>query len=154
MMRSILAVLASLIIVGTSVAEDAEAPILQIRKIADAPSSESEPMRIHGSEPVQTLNVVKAIILDQTALETATVQRNADSLAIVISFTPDGRKRFAAYTRDHLGTRLAIIIEGHLYCAPVIRSEIPGGKAEISGSFTEPEARELVAKINEAIKKR
>jgi preprotein translocase subunit SecD len=33
----------------------------------------------------------------------------------------------------------------------VIRSEISGGKAQITGSFTEEQARELTAKINDAI---
>ena len=38
-----------------------------------------------------------------------------------------------------------------LYSAPVIKSEISGGKLQISGTFTEEEARELATKINEAI---
>jgi preprotein translocase subunit SecD len=43
------------------------------------------------------------------------------------------------------------VLDGHLYSAPVIRSEISEGKAQITGSFTEEEARELAAKINNAI---
>ena len=39
----------------------------------------------------------------------------------------------------------------YLYSAPVIRSEITEGKAQIAGSFTEQEARALSAKINDAI---
>jgi preprotein translocase subunit SecD len=42
-------------------------------------------------------------------------------------------------------------LDGHLYAAPVVRDEISGGKAQITGSFTEEEARELAAKINDAI---
>jgi preprotein translocase subunit SecD len=42
-------------------------------------------------------------------------------------------------------------LDGHVYSAPVIRSEITGGKAQITGSFTEQEATELAAKINEAV---
>jgi len=38
-----------------------------------------------------------------------------------------------------------------LYSAPVIRDEISGGKAQITGAFTEEEAGELAAKINDAI---
>jgi preprotein translocase subunit SecD len=33
----------------------------------------------------------------------------------------------------------------------VIRSEITGGKAQITGSFTEQEGTELAAKINDAV---
>ena len=54
-------------------------------------------------------------------------------------------------TKENLNKRLAIVLDGHLYSAPVIRSEISEGKAQITGSFTEEEARELAAKINNAI---
>jgi len=39
-----------------------------------------------------------------------------------------------------------------LYSAPVIRSEISGGKAQITGKFSQEEAEELAARITEAIK--
>ena len=53
--------------------------------------------------------------------------------------------------KENINKRLAIVLDGHLYSAPVIRSEISGGKAQITGSFTEEEANALAAKINDAI---
>jgi SecD/SecF fusion protein len=72
---------------------------------------------------------------------------------IAITFNANGAKRFAEVTRDSIGKRLAIVIDGKLYSAPTIRSEIPGGKAVISGNFSKEEAKELVAKMNGALKK-
>ena len=43
----------------------------------------------------------------------------------------------------------AIVINGKVYSAPKIMDEIAGGKGVISGSFTEQEATELAAKLNE-----
>ncbi|HPC58618.1 MAG TPA: protein translocase subunit SecD, partial [Kiritimatiellia bacterium] len=62
-----------------------------------------------------------------------------------IDFTLDskGAALFAEITREHIGHRLAIVLDGELYSAPVIRSEIPGGRGEISGSFDIREAQEL-----------
>lgn len=50
--------------------------------------------------------------------------------------------------------RLYSIIDGQLYCAPEIATEIPGGKAEISGQFSEQEANDLAAKLTKAMQKR
>jgi preprotein translocase subunit SecD len=44
------------------------------------------------------------------------------------------------------------VLNGQLYSAPVIRSEISEGKAQITGNFTETEAKELAARINDAIR--
>jgi preprotein translocase subunit SecD len=43
------------------------------------------------------------------------------------------------------------VLDGQLYSAPVIRSEISEGKAQITGNFTEAEAKALATKINEVI---
>ena len=55
-----------------------------------------------------------------------------------------GAAAFAEVTRENIGNRLAIVLDGDLYSAPVIRSEIPGGSGEISGNFSIQEAYELV----------
>jgi preprotein translocase subunit SecD len=99
------------------------------------------------------LNLEKSPLLDYTAVSSATVTRNASSGApeINIEFSPEGNELFAAVTKENINKRLAIVLDGRLYAAPVIRSEISGGKTQITGSFSEDEAAELAAKINEAI---
>ena len=42
-----------------------------------------------------------------------------------------------------LGERLAIVLDNVVQSAPVIRERIPGGRAQITGSFTLEEARDL-----------
>lgn len=55
----------------------------------------------------------------------------------------EGAKLFADITRENIGQRLAIVLDGELYSAPVIRSEIPSGSGVIEGRFTPEEAIEL-----------
>ena len=57
-------------------------------------------------------------------------------------------------TRDSIGKRLAIVINGQLYSAPKIMMEIPSGTAVISGNFSEQEAKELAGQITDSLKKR
>lgn len=68
-----------------------------------------------------------------------------------MEFSEEGKELFAAITKENINKRLAIVLDGRAYSAPVIRSEINGGKAQITGSFSEQEAAELAAKINEAV---
>ncbi len=95
----------------------------------------------------------KTPLLDYTAISSATVTKNASSGApeINLEFSEEGKELFAAVTKENLNKRLAIVLDGQVYSAPVIRSEISGGKAQITGSFTEQEANALAAKINEAV---
>jgi preprotein translocase subunit SecD len=50
---------------------------------------------------------------------------------------------FADLTSANVGRRLAIVLDGNLYSAPVIRERIPSGQAQITGGFTSEEATDL-----------
>ncbi|MDH4228849.1 MAG: protein translocase subunit SecD [Nitrospirota bacterium] len=62
---------------------------------------------------------------------------------VSIEFDAIGSKIFAQVTQDNVGKRFAIVLDGNVYSAPVIREAIPGGRAQISGSFTSAEANDL-----------
>ncbi len=62
---------------------------------------------------------------------------------VSISFDARGARLFERITGDNVGKRLAIVLDNHVYSAPVIRDKIAGGKAQITGSFTMDEARDL-----------
>lgn len=63
----------------------------------------------------------------------------------VINFTlnSQGGQIFGDFTAKNIGTRLAIVLDGKVYSAPVIRERIGGGSGQISGSYTPEEARDL-----------
>ncbi|MDI6792525.1 MAG: protein translocase subunit SecD [bacterium] len=60
-----------------------------------------------------------------------------------LSFNPEGAKRFAEVTGANIDKQLAIVLDGKVKSAPVIRSKIPDGEAQISGNFTYEEAHDL-----------
>lgn len=60
----------------------------------------------------------------------------------------EGAKIFEELTRNNLGKRLAIYLDGAPISAPVVRDVISGGKAVISGNFTLQEAKKLVERLN------
>jgi len=63
---------------------------------------------------------------------------------VLIHFDPLGGERFEKLTAANVGRRMAIVLDGKVYSAPVIRERISGGAATISGNFTVQEARDLV----------
>ncbi|RLA81595.1 MAG: protein translocase subunit SecD, partial [Deltaproteobacteria bacterium] len=62
---------------------------------------------------------------------------------ISLTFTPHGAKEFERITGENVGKRLAIILDGTVYSAPVIKERISGGRAVIEGDFTLEEAHDL-----------
>jgi len=60
-----------------------------------------------------------------------------------MSFDDIGKDEFAEITRNNVGRRLAIVLDGKVQSAPRINEEIPSGEAQITGSFTPEEATEL-----------
>ena len=62
---------------------------------------------------------------------------------VSVTFNSEGMRRFADLTEQNVGKRLAIVLDGNVHSAPVIRERIPSGQAQITGGFTAEEARDL-----------
>ena len=58
---------------------------------------------------------------------------------ISLKFDGNGAAKFGEVTTKHVGRQLAIVLDGKLYCAPVLREPITTGQAQISGSFSNEE---------------
>jgi SecD/SecF fusion protein len=68
---------------------------------------------------------------------------NLGNPEIEFTLTSDGARRFGEVTRDNIGHRLAIVLDGELCSAPVIQSAIETGSGSITGSFTQDAAYQL-----------
>ncbi len=62
---------------------------------------------------------------------------------VSLTFNDAGAELFEKITAKYVKKRLAIILDGNVYSAPVIRERIAGGNAQISGNFTMEEAKDL-----------
>ncbi len=70
--------------------------------------------------------------------------QNPGEPAVHLTLDSKGARIFRDITRENIGKRMAILLvekgKGEVVTAPVIRSEIPGGRVQISGSMTSVEA--------------
>lgn len=55
---------------------------------------------------------------------------------VSLALNSKGSELFYAITQANVGKRLAIVLDGKVQSAPVIREPIPSGQAQISGSFS------------------
>ena len=55
---------------------------------------------------------------------------------VTMSMNTDGSRRWAALTKKNIGKEIAIVLDGYVYSAPRVNSEITGGNSEITGNFT------------------
>jgi hypothetical protein len=116
--------------------------------------------RLGRSEPVDGLIVHSVPESSQKVfLESRAALANEDVAGAVaretdmgheveLTFTRAGADKLARLTRENIGHPIAILVDGRVLAAPIIRTEIPGGKAVISGRFTATEARRLAEAIS------
>ena len=131
---------------------------LEVRMVDETPDARAAET---GSAPVpfgsekfrerngQTLVVKKQVILTGENLTDAQPGFDGQTQEPVVNLTLDGKgaRIFRDITRENIGKRMAIVLfekgKGEVVTAPVIRSEIGGGRVQISGRMTTVEANDV-----------
>ncbi|MDR3000277.1 MAG: protein translocase subunit SecD [Fibromonadaceae bacterium] len=108
-----------------------------------------------GFERLQNGNKVKKLYLlkrrvemDGKDIANANPYRVSDGLsagqvAVSLRFKGLGPKKFASVTGNNIGKQMAIVLDGQVISAPVIRDRIPNGEAQITGLDDMAEATQL-----------
>ena len=67
---------------------------------------------------------------------------------VTMTMNDEGARKWARLTGDNIGRSIAIVLDGVVYSAPNVNSEITGGRSEISGNFTVDETTDLANVLN------
>ncbi len=94
-------------------------------------------------EPVTEYVVRRRVMVSGDALTNAQPSFQDGRPVVSFSFDTAGARRFGDVTRDNVGNVLAIVLDGQVVSAPVIRSPILGGQGIIEGGFTVETANDL-----------
>jgi preprotein translocase subunit SecD len=128
---------------------------LEIRLVEDSPEIVSQielgktppGIELFSGKNGQTLGLKKDVLLTGESLTDAQAgfdSQNPIEPAVHLTLDAKGTRVFREITRNNVGNRLAILLiekgKGEVVTAPVIRSEIPGGRVQISGQMTTVEA--------------
>jgi SecD/SecF fusion protein len=117
-------------------------------------SAEGAPMTNEFGEAVagakekpreERLLVKKKADLSGDRVSSAGASYEQDGWVVHLRFDSEGAKKFGDITAAHIHHRFAIVLDGVIQSAPVIQDAIYGGDAQITGRFTEEEARGLAS---------
>ena len=102
---------------------------------------------MRSDEEGQNYPVEDRVLLSGDRLTDARVAFDPNNNQPVVSFRFDqtGATRFADITRQNVGRPFAIVLDGKVLSAPVIREPITGGAGQISGDFSVSNANTLAA---------
>jgi preprotein translocase subunit SecD len=128
--------------------QDNHKPRLEFRLVAN----DNEPAADEFSDGQEKLRVLRDVVLDDSAIQSAQAKREKNIYAVSLTMTQEGAQRLKKATGDNIGRRLAIIFDGKIISAPTIRSAI-GEKAMITGGagkFSKEEADAMVAAIEKS----
>ena len=73
----------------------------------------------------------------------ATYSQNGADAEVSMAMNSNGISEWAQLTADNIGKCIAIVLDGYVYSAPVVRNKIEGGNSSITGNFTIQEAQDL-----------
>src|ERR1017187_6855910 len=98
----------------------------------------------NGRERTEEVEVKKHAEMTGSGIKSAMVVRgNLGEPEIHFTLDTAGAERFAEITRENVHQRMAIVLDGELYSAPVIQTPIETGSGQITGQFDNKEAFEL-----------
>ena len=132
---------------------------LEVRMVDDSSEAKSAELSANGVVPFgderfaersgQAVIVKKQVLLTGENLTDAQPGFDSQTQEAAVHLTLDakGARIFRDVTRDNVGKRMAILLfekgKGEVVTDPVIRSEIGGGRVQISGRMTPQEANDV-----------
>jgi protein-export membrane protein SecD len=136
-------------------AEIGKTPVLEFKLATAADIKAFQASTTLLNESTTTQAVAYNALFKDTGLTGAMVSRavvqfdqNTNAPQVGLQFTSDGAKLFGDITKSNIGNYIGIFLDGNLVSAPVVQSEILGGKAQITGSFTSEEVQRIVRDLN------
>lgn len=102
-------------------------------------------------KPWEEIEAAGDVILDGTDIQNAEAmwyeEYGVTHHIVSLVLNDSGKSKFAEATSAHVGEAIAIVYDGEVVSAPVVKQALTDGKAQISGNFTVEEANSLAMTI-------
>jgi preprotein translocase subunit SecD len=125
--------------------EKSEKVAVEFRLAEIEPDEGLTEMTISGSEEKFYLH--DEVLLTNADIAFALASSWENRPVVELTLTQPGGDKFARITRDNIGRRIGILVDGKLINVPIIRAPIEQGKAIIDGNFSEEEANRIASGI-------
>ena len=148
---AVLAVVVAVLAIGAGAWQLASPPVFaavrfEVRLAEDTPSAGLREAPV-GLQP-RIVYVHDEIVASNDDVATCRVVpgRDGSRFGVEVTFSAAGAAKMRAATRNHIGRPVALLIDGLVVMAPVVRSEI-GASATLSGDFGRDEAERIARGI-------
>lgn len=98
---------------------------------------------IFGLYMIRSAQYPQLPIITNSHIDKTSYSKRDIEWAVDVTLNSLGSSHFQRATRENLGKCLAIVVDDKVYSAPMVNSEITGGRLQITGDFTKEEAQEL-----------
>ena len=135
-------VFAGLVLLGTAAlltAAPQDAAKLELRRAETKPAEGLVEATVSGTNT--KIYLYKAVELSNSDIESARAV-GEDSPGVEVTFSALGRGKAAKLSKEHRGKPLAILVDGKVVAAPIVRTDL-GPAVLITGQFTKAEAERL-----------
>ena len=117
----------------------------EVRLAEDNPANGLREAPVSGTRKIYLQQ--RAVVTNSDIAHAEVVQgATASTFNVLITFTADGAARMLRATQGHIGRPVAILLDGDVVMAPVVRSPI-SGSAMITGDYTRADAERIVSGI-------
>lgn len=139
--------MAVFIVAMLSLASAAGQVVVELRPASIDPGEGLTPMTASDGA---TMHVGADVIVANADIESASASADPVSAMpiVTIHLTSDSARRFGEYTSAQNMGYVAIVVDGMLVSAPMIREPILGGQIQISGNLTVEDAERIAAGLN------
>jgi preprotein translocase subunit SecD len=107
----------------------------------------ASPSQTQLPDPTGELLTLSPPVMTIERLDRAAIVFDNSAWALTIDLTDKDAATFASWTADHIGERLAMVIDDEVVVAPEIQGAITGGSMQISGDYTRDDIEKLLDKI-------
>ncbi|MDR0533272.1 MAG: hypothetical protein LBH01_04890 [Verrucomicrobiales bacterium] len=84
-------------------------------------------------------------VLDEGDIAYATTAQGNYYYRVVLQLTDAGKAKFAKFTRESLGQRMGVLLNGKLFSVPVVRLEVTDGIIKSAPYLSKQDAEGIVA---------
>jgi hypothetical protein len=115
----------------------------EVRLAEDKPARGLSAAKV--SDSGRTVYLHSEVIVDNGDIATASIVQGGDPshYAVDLKFSESGAEKMRKATGNHIGKPMAILLDGRVVMAPLVRSPI-GDSAIVTGHFTKAKAERIV----------
>ncbi len=130
-----------------------EVPFIMAR-ILKEPTSYTQPMKLklpykYLHDVDSTYNVDREVAIGIEDIKEASAKKTLmGSWSITIIFTETGKEKFSKLSKECIGQQLAILIDNELWAVPIIREQLTGGVAQLSGMYEQGITERFIDLVN------